>query len=40
VTWAAEQARGLAAYFRKTGKSTAGIQEAWPIVPHPDDLES
>jgi DNA polymerase-3 subunit epsilon len=34
VGWAAQQARGLAAYFRKTGKSTAGIAEAWPLIPH------
>lgn len=35
IKWAAEQARGLAAYFRKTGKAdvAAGVQEAWPLVP-------
>jgi DNA polymerase-3 subunit epsilon len=40
IVWAAQQARGLAAYYRKSGKPTAGIQEAWPIVPRPTNKES
>lgn len=34
VVWAAEQARGLAAYFRRTGKGDPdGVSGAWPLEP-------
>lgn len=39
IGWAAEQARGLAAYYRKSRKPTDGIQEEWPVVPRPSELE-
>lgn len=36
VTWAAEQAAGLQAHFRKTDPD-AVVEGRWPLVPHDDE---
>lgn len=33
IGWRREQQESLAAYFRKTGKSDAGVNPSWPIIP-------
>lgn len=42
VRWAAEQAEGLAAYFRGKGEleTAAGVSTAWPLVPFAAEREA